>query len=319
MIYSKLIEGVYLSTVVNLKDRFEESFRFANHFLRFRNPEEISDPSKIRFALAWEPENDAFAKYPNIEMVSSIGAGVDNIIRCSSLSNDTIVTRVCDHNQAHEIAEFAVWQVIWYHRNMRQYFTNESNHKWHWVDRIPVRDCMVGILGYGFMGQSVAKALVALGFPVIAACRTVRNNCDNFDVILMSGPNSIRNTAERSNILINLLPLTTETHHILDADLFRVMPKASVLIQMGRGEHLVEKDLIEALDNGKLSAATIDVFCKEPLPPEHQYWDDPRIMVTPHDASESSISAVAQQVTSCVYDLARGIVPRFAIDRRNGY
>lgn len=313
------IKGVYLSATVDLKAQYGEAFESVSDILHLRAPQEISDPSEIRFALSWKPADNAFAVYPNIEMVSSIAAGVDSILSCPSLPADVIVTRVCDPDQAYMMAGFAVWQVIWYHRNMKQYLINESNHIWHWVDRLPIRYCTVGVLGFGTMGQAVAKALVPLGFPVVAACRTARKKSAYPGITLMSGPNSIRNTAAQSNILINLLPLAAETRFVLDADLFAGMPRASVLIQLGRGEHLMEEDLIAALDNGQLSAATIDVFRSEPLLPDHPYWDDPRIMVTPHDASESGISVVVQQVATCVAELAQGRVPSFAVDRSRGY
>lgn len=313
------INGVYLSSTVDLKAQYGEAFELVSDKLRLYTPQEIADPSEIRFALSWKPEDNAFTPYPNLEMVSSIAAGVDSILKCPSLPADVIVTRVCDPEQAFMMAGFAVWQVIWYHRNMRQYLVNESNHTWHWVDSPPIRDCTVGVLGFGAMGQAVAKALAPLGFPVVAACRTALNKLDYSGVTLMLGENSIRDTARRANVLINLLPLTTETLRVLNADLFAVMPLGSVLIQTGRGEHLVEEDLIAALDNGQLSAATLDVFSSEPLPSDHPYWDDPRIMVTPHDASESNMSVVVQQVTACVAELGQGRVPRYAVDRSCGY
>jgi glyoxylate/hydroxypyruvate reductase A len=319
MTSSSPIKGVYLSSTVDLKAEYGEAFKLFSDILHLRTPQEIANPSEIRFAVSWKPADNAFAPYPNIEMVCSIAAGVESILKCPSLPADVIVTRICDPDQAYMMAEFAVWQVIWYHRNMRQYLINESNHLWHWVDRRPTRDCTVGVLGFGTMGQAVARALVSLGFPVVAACRTARNKPDYPGITLLSGPNSIPNTAARSNILINLLPLTVETQFVLDADLFAAMPRASVLIQIGRGEHLVEDDLIAALDNGQLSAATLDVFRSEPLLSDHPYWDDPRIMVTPHDASESGVSVVVQQVATCIAELAQGKVPRFAVDRGRGY
>jgi glyoxylate/hydroxypyruvate reductase A len=313
------IKGVYLSSTVDLKAQFGKAFESVSDVLNLHEPQEIADPSEIRFALSWKPADDAFAPYPNLEMVSSIAAGVDNILNCPSLPADVIVTRICDPDQAYMMAGFTVWQVIWYHRNMRQYLINNNNHVWNWVDRLPIRDYTVGILGFGTLGQAVARALVPLGFPVVAACRTARTKPDYTGITLLSGATSIRNTAERANILINLLPLTAETRFVLNANLFAVMPRGSVLIQIGRGEHLKEADLIGALDNGQLSAATLDVFGSEPLPSDHPFWDDLRIMVTPHDASEAGISIVIQQVASCVAELAQGRVLRYAVDRSCGY
>lgn len=319
MISSTPIKGVYLSSTVDLKARFGKAFESVSDVLNLHEPQEIADPSEIRFALSWKPADDAFAPYPNLEMVSSIAAGVDSILNCPSLPVDVIVTRICDPDQAYMMAEFAVWQVIWYHRNMRQYLINENNHVWRWVDRLSISDYTVGILGFGNLGRTVARALVSLGFPVVAACRTAIKKPDYTGITLLSGTTSIRNTAARANILINLLPLTAETQFVLDANLFAAMPRGSVLIQIGRGEHLKEADLIGALDNGQLSAASLDVFSSEPLPSDHPFWDDLRIMVTPHDASESGISVVVEQVAACVADFTQGKAHRFAIDRSRGY
>ena len=313
------VKGVYLSSTVDLKMEFGEAFELVSDKLRLYTPQEIADPSEIKFALSWKPADNAFATYPNLKVVSSIAAGVDNILNCPSLPLDVIVTRVCDPDQAYMMAGYAVWQVIWYHRNMRKYLINESNHVWHWVDRLPIRECTVGILGFGAFGQTVAKALVTLGYPVVVACRTKRTNPNYTGITILSGSTSIRNTAARANILINLLPLTVETRFVLNTELFAEMPRGSVLIQIGRGEHLVEEDLVVALDNGQLSAATLDVFRSEPLPSDHPFWDDPRIMVTPHDASESGLSVVAQQVAACVADFTKGKAPKFAVDRGRGY
>jgi glyoxylate/hydroxypyruvate reductase A len=319
MTHSEPIEGVYLSSEVNLKERYGEAFLSSSHVLRLRDPVEISDPSNIRFALSWEPADDAFAAYPNIEMVSSIGAGVDGILKCRSLPSDTIVTRVRDPYQAYAMAGFVVWQVIWHHRKMRQYMLNQSLHIWKWIESSPVQDCTIGILGYGFMGRAVANALMPLGYQVIVACRTERAGCGCLNLTLESGPNSIRNTAAKANIIVNLLPLTTATRFILNAKLFGVVPQGSVLIQVGRGDHLVEEDLKAALDSGKLSAVSLDVFRDQPLPSKHPFWDDPRIMITPHIACESSIGTVVEQVTVCVEAIARSKIPIYAISRGREY
>jgi glyoxylate/hydroxypyruvate reductase len=319
MTTSSPIKGVYLSSTIDLKHRYGKAFEPFSEKIRLCTPQEVEDASEIKFALSWKPADKAFVSYPNLKLVSSIAAGVDCILDCSSLPADVMVTRICDSNQAYLIAGFAIWHVLWYYRNMRQYLVNESNHIWGSVDSHPLKGCVVGILGFGVMGQAVAKALLSLGFPVVAACRTLYNKTDYPGVTLLSGPNSVRNAASRANILINLLPLTTETRFLLNAGLFAAMAKASVLIQIGRGEHLVEEDLLAALDSGQLSAASLDVFRNEPLPPDHSYWDDSRIMVTPHDASEADVSVVVQQVVSSITDLAQGRVPRYAVDRKRGY
>lgn len=313
------IKGVFLSSKIDLKGQYEKEFQSVSNLIEIRNPIEISDPSMIKFALCWDPDDDAFAPYPNLEMVSSVGAGVDNILKCSSLNNNTIVTRIHDTQQAFSMAGFVVWQVIWHHRRMKQYLLNESLHIWNWEESPSFQDCTVGILGFGTMGQATAKALLSVGYKVIVACRTIRKNSKNKRLTIESGINSIQNTVKKSSILINLLPLTTATRSILNENLFSLMPYGSILIQVGRGEHLVDEHLIKALDTGRLVAASLDVFGNEPLSYNNPFWDDPRIFITPHVACESDIKTVVKQVTACVKDIINCKTPRYAINREREY
>jgi len=313
------IKGVFLSSKIDLRVQYENEFQSVSNLIDIRNPIEISDPSLIRFALCWDPDDDAFAPYPNLQMVSSIGAGVDNILKCSSLNNNTIVTRIRDKQQAFSMAGFIVWQVIWHHRRMKQYLLNESHHIWNWVESPSIEEYTVGVLGFGTMGQATAKALLSVGYKVIVACRSIHKKSKNKRLTIESGINSIQNTVKKSNILINLLPLTTATRFILNEDLFSLMPQGSILIQVGRGDHLVDEHLIKALNTGRLVAASLDVFSNEPLSNNNPFWDDPRIFITPHIACESDIKTVAKQVTFCIKDIINCKTPRYAINREREY
>jgi glyoxylate/hydroxypyruvate reductase A len=175
------------------------------------------------------------------------------------------------------------------------------------------------VLGFGLMGQAIARAVVAMGFTVVAAIRGKPPATPSAGVCFESGPDSVRRTAAKAHMLINVLPLTPATRDVLDAKLFATMPAGAVLIQLGRGEHLVEDDLILALDNGWLSAASVDVFRTEPLPGDHPFWRDPRIVVTPHQASDCATALVAEQVAQAALDVVAGRRPQTAVDRGNGY
>lgn len=313
------VEGVYLSSTVDLKARFGANFASASHILRIRDPDEITDPSEVRFALSWEPADSAFAAYPHLQMVSSVGAGVDCILRCSSLPARAVVTRVRDKGQALAMAGFVVWHVIWHHRRMGQYIVNAANRVWRWAESCPVDECTVGLLGLGMMGRAVANALAALGYSVVVARRTTPPEGTTLGLTVLSGMHSIEDIAAKSNILVNLLPLTRETRGVLNADLFSLMPRGSSVIQVGRGEHLVEDDLRAALDSGKLAGASIDVLSVEPPASDHWCWADPRVLVTPHVACECEEETVVAQVTACVEDLVAARTPRFAINREKEY
>lgn len=281
-------------------------------------PEEVEDPGAVTCGLAWRPAADAFDPYPNIKMVSSIAAGVDSIMNCPSLPPEVVVTRVRDEEQARMMAGFAVWHVVHHHRRMGDYIEAQASGRWDRGYRADMAsDVPVGLLGFGLMGRAVAQALVALGYPVIAACRSGGAGMEGVEIV--AGPEAIGQVAARARILINLLPLTEHTVNLLDADLFARMPEGAVLVQLGRGEHLVEPDLLAALDRGHLAAASLDVFRQEPLPPDHVFWSHPKIVVTPHKASDTTRAEILRQLADNYTALMAGKTPPGAVDRDAGY
>lgn len=314
-----VVDGVYLCTHLDLPDLFGDAMA-DQPGLRLYRPEDVPDPARIRFALVWRPAPDAFEAYPNIELVQVIAAGVDGVLRNPSLPEDVTVTRVHDDEQAAIMAGFAAWHVVWHHRHMGNYLTAQANSVW---DRTTIKtlrppsQVRVGILGYGLMGQAIAKAVTALGFPVFVATRSDGDSAPG--VTRISGDTAVQKVAAQSDILINILPLTEATHNILNADLFARMPKGAALIQLGRGQHLVEDDLLAALDSGRIGAASLDVFREEPLPPDHPFWTHPNIIVTPHEASVTSPKAVSDTLAQSVRACMAGQRPAAAVDKSNGY
>lgn len=322
MTQGNVIEGVYIGNRFNLEKLFGKVFADYSDQVRLRHPHEIEDPEAIRFALAWHPDDDAFTPYPNLSLVSSIAAGVDSLVSCPSLPQTAHVTRIRDEAQADLMAGFAVWQVIWHHRNMGQYIRQQSTPKWwqHPLDT-PPKDYTVGILGYGLMGKAIARAITAAGFPVVAAVRTSKTNDADSEIGVRfeTGAGAIQRVAAQSQVLINVLPLTPETENILNADLFNQMPHGARLIQLGRGQQLVDNDLDTAISTGQIGGASLDVFRKEPLPEDHPWWSNEKILITPHQASDSSRALVAQQVTAAAIETVAGRVPPNTVDRNQGY
>ncbi|WP_417694633.1 NAD(P)-dependent oxidoreductase [Roseibium sp.] len=316
------VEGVYLSGVYDLQEIYAHHFAPFADRVRIRLPKDIEDPSKITFAVTWLPTADAFDAFPNVQLACSIAAGVDSIVSCPSLPDHVHVTRVQDDNQADLMAGFAAWHVIWHHRNMGFYLDRQAKGVWEHqnFDRAPSpKDYTVGILGYGLMGKAIGTAVAAMGFPVVAAVRSAPSDPAPAGVTFETGEGSIQRVAARSSALINVLPLTEATEGILNRQLFDVMPKGAVLIQLGRGRHLVDADLDAALDSGQLAGASLDVFHVEPLAEDHPWWRDPRILVTPHQASDSSRALMATQVTEAACSVARGETPAHTVDKRRGY
>jgi glyoxylate/hydroxypyruvate reductase A len=271
----------------------------------------------VRLALAWHPPDDAFAHYPNLQAVCSIGAGVDNIIACPSLRADIDVVRVVDPGQAQMMSGYVAWHVIGHQRGFSGYLAQQRERLWQRQAQRGAESVPVGILGHGEIGRRVAADLALLGFPVMCWSRTPKSGCGPERVF--HGAAGLVAILEQTEVLVNLLPLTPETRGILNGRLFETMRRGGYLVQVGRGEHLVEDDLLGALDSGRLAGAALDVFAREPLPASHPFWDHPQIQITPHDASDVSISAIAATVIATADAVKVGRRPPHAIDRVRGY
>jgi len=271
----------------------------------------------VRLAVAWHPPDDAFERYPNLQAVCSIGAGVDNIVACPSLPPDVDVVRVVDPAQAQMMSGFVAWHVIGYQRQFRCYLAQQHKKMWQRIEQRSARSVRVGILGHGEIGQRVAADLALLGFPVMSWSRTAKPI--SIAARGFHGQSGLFEMLEKTEVLVNLLPLTRETHGILNKDLFGRMRQGGYLIQVGRGEHLIEKDLLAALDSGQLSGAALDVFAAEPLPTTHPFWSHPDILITPHDACDVSVRAVASTLVATADAIRTGRRPPHAIDRDRGY
>jgi glyoxylate/hydroxypyruvate reductase A len=271
----------------------------------------------IRLAVAWHPPDDAFEHYPNLQAVCSIGAGVDNIIACPSLRPGIDVVRVVDPAQAQMMSGFVLWHVIWHQRRFATYLDQQRDGIWRRLPQRAAQSVPVAILGYGEIGQRVAADLARLGFPVMVWSRTAKPAPPS--VRGYHGASGLAAMLGETEVLVNLLPLTHETRGILNRELFARMRRGGYLIQVGRGEHLVDQDLLAALESGQLGGAALDVFAAEPLAPAHPFWRHPKIVVTPHDACEVRVEAVAATLVATANAIRTGQRPPHAIDRDRGY
>jgi glyoxylate/hydroxypyruvate reductase len=271
----------------------------------------------IRLAVAWHPPDNGFERYPNLQAVCSIGAGVDNIIACPSLRPDIEVVRVVDPAQAKMMSGFVAWHVIGHQRRFATYLDQQRDRVWHRLGQRHAQDVPVAILGYGEIGQRVAADLSQLGFPVLVWSRTAKPTPPL--IRGFHGPSGLAAMLDETEVLVNLLPLTQETEGILNRELFNRMRRGGYLVQVGRGEHLVDEDLLAALESGQLDGAALDVFATEPLAAAHPFWRHPKVVVTPHDASDVRIEAVAATLVATADAIGAGQRPPYAIDRKRGY
>jgi glyoxylate/hydroxypyruvate reductase A len=279
---------------------------------------DAGDPADIRYALAWKPPHGALAAFPNLEVVYSLGAGVDHLFRDPEFPDGVAVSRVVDPYLTAGMREYVLLHVLRYHKGQPVFDAQQRDHVWD--DRArelkQADERQVGILGLGELGGTCARALAALGFDVAGWSRTPK---DLAGIACFDGHGGLDALLGRSEILVCLLPLTDETEGILCADLFARLPKGAFLINAGRGGHLVEDDLIPALESGRLAHATLDVFREEPLPDGHPFWDHPRITVTPHAASITDPRSVARRIAGDIARVAAGAEPANRVDRAAGY
>ena len=295
---------------------------FGAEFARIAERIEVVDhrgrsDADVRLAVAWHPPDDAFAHYPNLRAVCSIGAGVDNIVRCPSLRPGIDVVRVVDPAQAQMMSGFVAWHAMGHQRRFASYLEQQRERIWRRLSQRSAQNVPVGILGYGEIGQKVAADLAMLGFPVMVWSRTAKLTSPSIKGF--HGPSGLAAMLSETEVLVNLLPLTDETRGILNTTLFGRMRRGGYLIQVGRGEHLVEDDLLSALESGQLAGAALDVFGIEPLPAAHPFWRHPKIIVTPHDACEVRLEAVTETLLATADAIKAGRRPPFAIDRERGY
>jgi glyoxylate/hydroxypyruvate reductase A len=204
------------------------------------------------------------ANIPNLKLIHSIAAGLDNIFADPHLPA-VPVCRVVDSQHALGMAEYAIWSVLLFHREVDRHLQNAAHKRWERPAQIAARDYTVGILGFGAIGRTVGRSLRTLNYNVRAWARSPK---EETGIATYCGNEQLPDFLSGCNALIRLLPLTDVTRGILNAELFALLPPRAAIINMGRGEHMVETDLLAAIDSGHLRGAVLDVFLKEPLPEE---------------------------------------------------
>ncbi len=313
---SKNLHCVLLSKTVDLRKHLASEIARLDGRITFLDHLD-GNPADVTLAVAWYPPADAFDHYPNLKAVCSIAAGADSIVMNPSLRDGIEVVRVVEPAQAEMMSGFVLWHVLWHHRRFATYQANQREHLWKRLPARTAQEVPVGILGYGAIGARVAADIAALGYPVKVWSRSAKPTPAG--ITGFHGADGLAAMLAESEVLVNLLPLTSETRGLLNADTFGKMPRGGYLIQVGRGEHLVEADLLAALDSGQLSGASLDVFVGEPLKPEHPFWGHPGIMLTPHDACDVTRPAVGQTILATAEAVQAGLRPKDAVDRDRGY
>ena len=279
------------------------------------------DTAPADFAVVWRPPRDMLAGRDDLRAIFNLGAGVDAILALEhehpgALPRTAQLIRLEDTGMAPQMAEYVTHSVLRYLRRFDEYQTLQSERRWEVLDPHPRATFTVGVLGLGVLGAQVAQALAAFGMPVRGYSRSARH-IDG--ITTFAGEAQFDAFLDGVKVLVNLLPHTPDTGDVLNAHTFSKLARGAYLINVARGGHLVEQDLLEALASGQLAAATLDVFREEPLPPEHLFWQEPRITITPHMSAltlrEESVAQVAQKIAA----LMRGETVSGVVDIERGY
>ena len=279
-------------------------------------PDELGDVEDITAALVWDPPPGLLLALPHLKLIQSLGMGVDHIFKHSDLPAGVPVARIVDPDLVARMSEYCVHSVLHYHREADRYDRDQAKRRWNPIPYPAASTRRVGVMGVGEIGADTARKLKLLDFDVAGWSRSPK---DIPGVVVFHGAEGFGEFMARSEIIVCLLPLTAETEGILDARAFELMPRRGVIINAARGGHVVDEDLIAALDSGKLGFAKLDVFREEPLPKDHPFWAHPKIRITPHNAGITNPVTAAAQVAENYRRVQRGEAPNNIVDPERGY
>jgi glyoxylate/hydroxypyruvate reductase A len=277
---------------------------------------DIGDKAAIDYALVWQPDPGLLASLPNLKLIVGLGAGVDHLLRDPALPKGVPIVRLVDPYMTDAMSEYVVLSVLRLHRQDLDYLAQQRAALWREREQKNAAERTVGILGFGTLGQDAGRKLKALGFDVAGWSRAAKEIAG---FATYAGPTGLDGLLARSEILVCLLPLTAETAGILNAAAFARLPRGAGLVNAGRGGHLVEADLIPALDAGQLSGAVLDVVGEEPLPGDHPFWRHPRIILTPHVAAETHPPTAAPIIREAIRRFEAGLPVANRVDLTRGY
>ncbi|WP_454918198.1 2-hydroxyacid dehydrogenase [Xanthobacter sediminis] len=270
----------------------------------------------ITYAFVWKVPPGVLAGLPNLRVVFSLGAGVDRIIGPDVVPAHLPLVRMVDPGLKDGMNEFVLMQTLHYHREMPAFAAQQARREWRERDVPLARHRTVGIMGLGALGRHCAENLARLGFSMRGWTRSARVVPG---IASFCGPEGLAPFLTGTEILVCMLPLTPDSRGILNAETFARMPRGSTLINVARGGHLVDADLLAALASGHIAGATLDVFQEEPLPADHPFWSHPRIIVTPHISAPTRPETAAPTVVEGIRRHRAGLPLLNVVDRSAGY
>ncbi len=277
---------------------------------------QVEEKDRVHFAVAWNQPDHLLDSYPNLKAVCSLGAGADHLLRDESLPEEVPICRVVSPSLIRQMKEYLFNAVLNYQRNTYRYYRQMHRTVWEVHPNKDAGDFTIGIMGLGSLGKPTALQLAEFGYKVAGWSRTPK---ELEKVETYAGMEEFEAFLSATRLLVCMLPLTPETEDILDLDLFRKLDRPAHIVNVARGDHLVEEDLIYALDKGWLEGATLDVFREEPLAEQHPFWNRDRIVITPHVCSLTPPDEVAPQIVENYKRALSGMELNHKVDRGRGY
>jgi glyoxylate/hydroxypyruvate reductase A len=306
---------VGLDHIIGAAAAWSDTFRQQLPDLEIRFWPDAGELRDIEYLAFMHPDFDALPPFPNLKAMFSRAAGVEDIVDHPKLPKVPL-GKVEPPGGDPMMTEYVVMHVLRLHREMPAYQAAQARREWLRQPIARPDHRRVGFLGFGMMAKAPALVLKSLGFPVSAWVRSPRQS---EEVPVFHGPDQLEPFLRQTDIAVCLLPLTAETEGIFCARTFAMMPKGAMLVNVGRGRHVVDKDLIAALDSGQLSYAALDALYPEPLPPESPLWTHPQITVMPHIARRPTVAQLATEIVANIRSLKAGGRLLQEIDIKLGY
>jgi glyoxylate/hydroxypyruvate reductase A len=294
---------------------WRDTFRQQLPRLEIRIWPDAGNVTDIEYLAFMHPDFNALPAFPNLKAMFSRAAGVDDIVKHPKLPKVPL-GKIEPPGGDPMMTEYVVMHVLRLHREMPAYQAAQARREWLRVPIARPEQRRIGFLGFGMMAKAPALVLRSLGFPVSAWVRSPRHAAE---VPIFHGSNQLEPFLRATDIAVCLLPLTAETERLFCARTFAMMPRGAMLMNVGRGKHVVDADLIAALDSGQLSYAALDALYPEPLPPESPLWAHPKITVMPHIARRPTVSQLVTEIVANIRNLEAGGRLLQEVDIKLGY
>jgi len=276
---------------------------------------DIGDPKDIRYLAAWQAPDDLETLLPNLQVLFALSAGVDQL-DLDRLPTTLPVVRLLDPSITRGMCEYASFAVLSLHRDMLRYRQQQMARCWQAHLLQPAAKRRVGVMGLGTQAQQILATLQTFGFDLSGWARSKHHIAG---VECFAGAEQLPAFLGQCDIVVCVLPLTEQTKGILNRQLFQHLPKGAALVNMGRGGHLIEEDLLEALASGQLNAAVLDVLEQEPAAPDHPFWHHPQILLTPHIAAMTQPESAFRVLLENIRRHQRGESMLGQVDRKRSY